>query len=735
MAIKLSDVIENINVNYPVVDATGNHIKGILFSDAVPAIDNSFLIDIPATKRSVNCILVATGEEKIYIYTGADISPVEWGDSDNWAAISGGDPGAGGITLGADTAYDSNDLLADNGAAIADFTLETTYTKAIDRLNELMGKIVPTAPAPLSLDSLNEVNNTGSTGEYDYIYTNSSYSTELPYEALRATNQGIQAADGASSVSSNAVVRWMSSAARQLRIQYTGLTNYQANPGDSFEVRFNGITLSNTVITLADTLSHGQTFTNGSSSVSLSPNGFPNSGSGAGFYFSYNQIRFDLGGNLNTLEDGGVDILEAGVMNNISIYYNDSLLTGFDFFYNTNQPNIATTIGSQEVPNITPSNFENAIRFVTRDDVSNVNDQLELIVGATNISGNRTYGVNDFDTSNNTYVSASNSSIFDGSGNFNYPASVAPNDFGGGSLYYRVKDDVLGKFSGSTSINRPDYNRYSAHGGDSNNISPSAGDFVDYSYIIYPSDSSGYTTRFWSGSNAGYQPSVGGNISSMQRVKDPQGGNDSNTFSDTPSDILDTNLYSAQYANGNVNAGINIHKHDAIVAGGMAMNLTQAELSEWFDGDSLYPKAQNYNVPAAREANQYVTMGFVVNDATQNFNLTLNSSTGIAGAWVYMDDDAGWTTSNISTNGWCTLNQPFGGNGVPGASQSQGQQGAVSGGFSIPTNTAINNQTYGITSGTANFFNATLSTTNSKMVYLRFKLTSNQSISNIIVST
>lgn len=735
MAIKLSDVIENINVNYPVVDATGNHIKGILFSDSTSPTDNATLTAIPSTKRSLSCILVATAEEKIYIYTGADISPEQWGDSNNWAAISGGDPEPGGITLGADTAYDNNDLLADNGAAIVDFTLETTYTKAIDRLNELMGKIVPTAPAPLSLDSLNEVNNTGSIGEYDYIYTNSSYNAELPYEALRAANQGIQAANGASTVSSNAVVRWMSSAARHLRIQYTGLTNYQANPGDSFEVRFNGITLSNTVITLADTLTHGQTFTNGGSSVSLSPNGFPDSGSGAGFYFSYNRIRFDLGGNLNTLEDGGEDILQAGVMNNISIYYNGSLLTGFDFFYNTNQPDISTTITTQTVPLITPSNFENAIRFVTHDDVSDANNQLGLFVSAANISGSKTYGVNDYNTSNNTYVSASDSDIFDGSGSFSYPASIAPNASGGGSLRYKVKDDVLGKFSGSVSNNRPDYNRYSAHGGDSNNIKPVTGNFVNYSYIIYPSDSSEYTSRFWSGSNTDYQPSVGGNISSMQRVKDPQGGLDGNTFSDTPNGILDTNLYSAQYANGDPNDGIKIHKHDAIVAGGMAMNLTQAQLSDWFDGDSLYPVAQSYSVASSREANQYVTMGFVVNDATQNFNLNLNSSTGIAGAWVYMNDSAGWQASNSSTNGWCTLNQPFGGNGVPGASQSQGQQGAVGGGTSIPIDTAINNQTYVITSGTANFYSATLSTTNSKMVYLRFKLTAGQSISNIIVST
>ena len=735
MAIKLSDVIENINTNFPVVDATGNHVKGVLFAPGTPAIDNENLVSIPAAKRSTSCILVSTDQKKIFTYSGSDLTDQNWGDAENWSEISGGDPGAGGITLGADTAYNTTDLLTDNGAAIADFTLDTTYTEAIDRLNELMGKIVPTAPAALSLDSLSEVNNTGASGEYDYIYTNSSYTSELPYEALRATNQGIQAASGASVVSTNDVVRWMSSPTRHLRIKYAGLGGYQANPGDSFEVRFNGITLNNTVITLADSLSHGQTFTNGSSSVSLSPNGFPSSGSGAGFYFSYNEIKFDLGGNLNTLEDGGEDILQAGVMNNISIYYNDTLLTGFDFFYNTNQADISTNITNQAVPNITPLNFENAIRFVTHDDVSSTGDQLTMSVTAQNISGSKTYGVNNYNTSDDTYVSASNSDIFDGIGTLTYPTSVPANYSTGGGLLYRVKDDVLGKFSGSVLGNRPEFERDSAHGGSSNNIRPNTGNFVDYSYIIYPSDSFDYTTRFWSGSNTSYQPSVGGNISSMQRVKDPQGGIDSNTFSDTPSGILDTNLYSAQYANGNGSAGINIHKHDAIVAGGMAMNLTQAELSEWFDGDSLYPAAQNYQVDSSREANQYVTMGFEVNDATQNFNLTLNSSTGIAGAWVYMKDDAGWTTANTSTNGWCTLNQPFGGNGVPGAAQDQGQQGAVNNGTSIPTGTAINNQTYSITSGTANFFNATISSVNGKMVYLRFKLTSNQSISNIIVST
>ena len=58
MAIKFSDLIENINVNYPVVDAGNGHVKGVIFADLGEPLSGENISSIPATKRGLNSIVV-----------------------------------------------------------------------------------------------------------------------------------------------------------------------------------------------------------------------------------------------------------------------------------------------------------------------------------------------------------------------------------------------------------------------------------------------------------------------------------------------------------------------------------------------------------------------------------------------------------------------------------------------------------------------------------------------------
>lgn len=736
MAIKVSDVLENINVNYPVVDATGNHIKGVLFSDSVPAINNTDLVEIPVPKRSEKCILVSAGEEKIYIYTGVGVGNEVWGDSNNWSAISG-DPEnnpQGGITLGSDDTYDS-DQLTDNNPAISDFTLETTYTEAIDRLNELMGKIVPTAPSALSLSSLSSVTNTTATGKYSYIFTNNLFTTGLDYQALRATSNGIPHAVSGT-ISANSVVRWVSDPSKNIFIRYTGLANYAANEGDTFVVQINGSDVTGTSVTVTNPTNGAIYNGSGFTRVALTSSGFPNSGSGAGFYTTYDYIRFDVGG-------FDQSAFEQGKMNTISIVYNGDSIATADFYVADvgGQTGISTIIDSNDVPSISPLNFDNGIRFVRASDVDTDPERLSLVITANNISGTNAYGVDDYQTGVNSYLYGVGSDVFDANTAITYPDPVAAQASSGSkTLYFTPKSTAKGLYDLGTVANRPSYGRRSAFGGTNGDINVTTGDFVNYSAIIYPDSPS--SDDFWSGNaivnnsvSSSYASSAGGTLSGLVRVKDPGAGTVETSFDDTPSGILSTDLYDAKYCNGSLDDGIIIHKSDAIVVAGVARSLNQAALSPWFDGNSLYPIRQgDYSVAEARDTFQYVTMGFNVSGATANFNLTLKSN-GIVGAWIYMKDNGGWDASNAITNGWCTLGEPFAGAGVPGGSQGQGLQGAVNNGASIPTNNTAIDGTYQITAGTTNFVSAQTSASNGKQVFLRFKIQNGYNISKLSITS
>ena len=84
MAIKFGDILQNQNTDYPIVDASGNDLKGVLFGTALPG--NT---DFP-NKRALGTIFVDTSADKMYFYKGADLTNGNWGDSDNWEVLATG---------------------------------------------------------------------------------------------------------------------------------------------------------------------------------------------------------------------------------------------------------------------------------------------------------------------------------------------------------------------------------------------------------------------------------------------------------------------------------------------------------------------------------------------------------------------------------------------------------------------------------------------------------------------
>ena len=83
MAIKFGDTLENQNNAYPIVDATtGVNLKGVIFSDGIPA-SNEF-----PNARANGTILVDTTNNKVYVYQNSDITDTPWSTADNWKEVA-----------------------------------------------------------------------------------------------------------------------------------------------------------------------------------------------------------------------------------------------------------------------------------------------------------------------------------------------------------------------------------------------------------------------------------------------------------------------------------------------------------------------------------------------------------------------------------------------------------------------------------------------------------------------
>ena len=84
MAIKFGDILQNQNSAYPIVDGSNNDIKGVIFSSGTPG-DTDF-----PNKRALGTILVDTGADKMYFYTGNDLENATWSNTDNWSEMAQG---------------------------------------------------------------------------------------------------------------------------------------------------------------------------------------------------------------------------------------------------------------------------------------------------------------------------------------------------------------------------------------------------------------------------------------------------------------------------------------------------------------------------------------------------------------------------------------------------------------------------------------------------------------------
>ena len=186
---------------------------------------------------------------------------------------------------------------------------------------------------------------------------------------------------------------------------------------------------------------------------------------------------------------------------------------------------------------------------------------------------------------------------------------------------------------------------------------------------------------------------------------------------DTPSYNSATNFYTANAFTG---AATVAGTTEAIVRWGTVKHFT-TDLSSGY-----LPAGPDLNTN--RSGTQYLTFAFR-RATVANFDITLNSSTGITGLWIASPGTAIDSASTL--NGWVEGTTQYAGAGVPGADTGNGGNGgngcALTGADVVPTGSALSTA-FTMTLGSANSSNAT-----GNNILVRIALASGQTLTSVSV--
>ena len=185
---------------------------------------------------------------------------------------------------------------------------------------------------------------------------------------------------------------------------------------------------------------------------------------------------------------------------------------------------------------------------------------------------------------------------------------------------------------------------------------------------------------------------------------------------DTPTFTGSTNFYTNNPFTGAVAVA---GTREATIRWGLLQHFT-TNLSSGF-----LPAGPNRSGDTGR---QYFTFAFR-RQVVANFDIAINSSTGIAGMWIAAPGTGVDSASGL--NGWLDTGTQYAGAGVPGSNTSGGGNGsdgcASTGADVVPFNTSLNS-TYTMTLGSENMSNAT-----GNVVLVRVALDSGDSITSISI--
>lgn len=687
MAIKFGDTLENQNSDYPVIDATGHNVKGVIY---LASWTEGNLEGIPANKRAQGTIAVDKATGKLYVYTNANTADGTnlWDDPDgsSWEEQAGGGSGLLGDPSDGDW--------TDNSPAV-NLTSSTSIADAIDALNETLGALVPTAPSTWAAqdDSLSF-----------------GFSTS-PARLVGKNNSGtaITHVTNTNSVTTTAgtAVSWYTDTGD---ITFSKTFSFTDNDQEQTQFRFH---LNDEVVQLASatatsaTLASGDNAYGGSMTINVTTGNFPETGDSAGFYTGVDSVALAA----NSITSTGFNVFkfddQAGNNPVTQTLYIANDLNSAGFVTAANACQVTKTADG------TPG-YTSGLPCFT-------NPTFKLKVTTSNLIplGALVYGASS-STSDNNCVTFSTGSVV------NAPSALTYNDLpnstnsnvqqGDNFTNYEItgiscRTDQYRLFL-FNSTGGPNMVAKSIHGNGTATVG--TGTSVYYAFYDQPSNSASLLAPFENNLHNTLHTSNTAGV----RVQDPDTNGNA---TDTPADAVSSyGAWSQQYCNGT--SSLSIKNHDAITAPTVETGTTNGlvcahDLTNYTTSAFEFAGATtglDFSGRASGNA-QYVTYAFPCNQSLQTFTLKFKGDLDGGGdVWFKIFDSAAANsieTTNSSTGGWVPATSAYAGSGIAGA----GGTGCADGGNLSTTSTSL--QTITINAGTARWNNGS-----DGKVYVRVKL-------------
>lgn len=707
MAIKFGDTLENQNASYPIVDVDGNNVAGV---HHVSTFSQAALEGVPVNTRRQGSIVIAKDTGKVYIYLLADTADGNgtnnlWKDHDGtaWALQSGDN------SLGADSSFD-NTALQTAGAAVGSFTTTTTFTSAIDQLNDLLGGLVPTSPAAWS--------------------TKSGLSIGIGTSAARLVGKNTSGNTLSHSTNGNAgltttagtVVAWdvdetsTSSQDYSKTFDFTGGTNPNnlAQTQLRFHLNDQSVQLASATATSA-TLAANAHDDGGSLTLNVTTGDFPNTGGDSDGFFT-GVASFTVAA--NDVSTDGYNVFkvdDSGGNNPVT-----------QTVYLANAGNSATVINLNTTNGTILTKTANGTAGYTSGLPCFTDPTFKLGVSTGQLipANSKVYGASS-STSNNNCVTFASGDICDAPAALTYanlPNSTNTNvqhndnfsDHEIAGITTRANQYRLFAINVAGS---PVITANSIHG---NSSATAVGTGAAEYYYFYdqPANSSDLLEPFENNlHNTLHTSNTAG-----ARVKDPDTNGNSD---DTPADAVGSyTAWSQQYGNGV--GSFSIKNHDAVtvpfLATGTSNSLRVVHSNSDFTSSAL---VYADTVPTALDLSsrnnslaQYVTYAFPCNQPLQKFNFKFKGDLDGGGNVFFKIFDASADNSLLTANssggntgGWVPATVSYAGTGIAGA----GGTGCASGGVLDVNSTSL--QTIEINAGSGRW-----NAGSDAKVYIRVKL-------------
>jgi hypothetical protein len=630
----------------------------------------------------------------LYVYGPSDTSngTNQWNDitGTGWAVQSGDN------TLGGDSNFSDSTLQDNTPLAISDFQTSTTYTFAIDKLNEVLGKLVPSAPASWASQSTPSFGFSTSSAR---LVGKTSSGTTLTHDTNNNT--------GITTTAGTVVAYDLNTAATDYERVFSFSDNNLALTQFVFSLNDESVQLASASETSA-TLAAVDNEYGGDMTISVTTGDYPNDGSSSqGFYTAVSSVTVSADSVVNTAGFYRFTLDDTGNNN-----------PGSQTFYITPSPGALGDILSG-FSGIT-KNASGTVGYTSGlPCYVNPTWDVNLTTGAVIQSGAFLYGASSDPTDNDCVVFGTGAIV-------TAPANLQYNNLPNSSNSNVQRGDSFTNYSITGVASKTDLiaaTSLNSSGGPTVTLKSIFGDSgtstlglnsVDIVYFYDQPAQSSTTMRVFEDNlyNTMHTSNTAG-----YRVTDPD---TSGNAVDNPDEATSAyTAWSKQYCNGT--SSLSIKSQDAITVPTL---LTVGTLRVQHDDTNYTSSGLDFNGTVPTELNlsgrttsaaQYVTYVFPCNQTTPLLDLKFKGDLdGGGNLWLKIFDSAAENSieEDGGINGWITPTLNYSGSGVAGAAANSG---CATGTVLSTTTTSL--QTIRCTAGTARW-----NAGSDSLIYVRIKL-------------